>query len=105
MTSAIINQQHELPPNFQDVTKKAKTEIRCRRRQRQKECLEELRSSMSRENLRANDIAPEVGASNWLTTLPIGETGFVLNKREFWDAISLRYNWKLRNLPATCVCV
>ena len=36
LTSAIIKQHRELPPNFQDVAKKAKTDIRCRRRQKQK---------------------------------------------------------------------
>ena len=44
------------------------------------------------------------GASNWLTSLPIQEEGFHLNKREFWDTISLRHNWPIPFLPTTCVC-
>ena len=44
---------------------------------------------MSNDEKRANDISCEVGASNWLTTLPFEDKGFHLSKREFWDAVSL----------------
>ena len=36
---------------------------------------------------RANDIACEVGSSNWLTTLPLEEMGFFLMKQEFWELL------------------
>ena len=49
-------------------------------------------------------IAQSNGASSWLTSLPIKDEGFHLNKREFWDAISLRYDWPIPFLPSTCVC-
>ena len=62
------------------------------------------KTKMTLHRTNANDIAQEIGASNWLTTLPIEEKGFVLSKQEFWDAINLRYNWKLRKLPASCAC-
>ena len=29
---------------------------------------------------------------------------FILNKREFCDAIRLRYDWAINNIPSTCVC-
>ena len=44
------------------------------------------------------------GASNWLTTLPLAEKDFHLSKREFWDAISIRYAWLLTGLPSKCAC-
>ena len=50
------------------------------------------------------EIARGSGASNWLTSLPIEEEGFHLNKKEFWDAISIRYNWPIPFLPTICVC-
>ena len=37
------------------------------------------------------DLASEKGASSWLTSLPIKEFGYVLNKQEFNDALTLRY--------------
>ena len=30
--------------------------------------------------------------------------GFDLNKREFRDALQLRYDWSIPNKPAVCVC-
>ena len=32
------------------------------------------------------------------------EMGFNLNKREFRDAIKLRYDWPIDDIPRTCVC-
>eukprot|EP00794_Sanderia_malayensis_P005783 gene5783-6483_t len=46
----------------------------------------------------------EVGASSWLTTLPIKKYGFLLDKRSFWDSLHIRYNILLKRLPTTCLC-
>ena len=54
--------------------------------------------------MKANDIAQSNGASIWLSTLPIKEENFNLNKREFFDAIYLRYKWDVKNFPAKCAC-
>ena len=48
--------------------------------------------------------AKEKGASSWLSVIPLEEHGFILNKGEFRDAVSLRYNKKLRGLPSKCPC-
>lgn len=45
-----------------------------------------------------------VGASNWLTNLPIKEFGYELNKEQFQDALRIRYSWSLPRLPTECVC-
>lgn len=44
------------------------------------------------------------GASSWLTSLPLVDFGFVLNKTEFHDALRLRYNKPLPNIPTYCAC-
>ena len=49
-------------------------------------------------------MAQEVGASNWLTTLPIRARGFSLNGQEFTDALALRYGWLFDGLPQQCTC-
>ena len=36
------------------------------------------------------------GASNWVTTLPIKEENYVLNKREFFYVIMVRYRWEVK---------
>ena len=50
------------------------------------------------------DQACDKGASAWLTALPLKEQNLDLNKQEFTDAINLRYNESLQNLPSYCAC-
>ena len=38
----------------------------------------------------ALNLASENGSSAWLTVLPLHDLGFMLNKREFRDAVKLR---------------
>ena len=59
---------------------------------------------MSITEKRANEIAMEVGAYNWLTSLPLKDHGFILNKQEFRDALGLRYGLFLPGLPSHCAC-
>ena len=46
----------------------------------------------------------EKGASSWLTVIPLHEHGFALNKAEFRDALSIRYNKQLKGMPSICPC-
>ena len=46
----------------------------------------------------------EPGASAWLGCLPLKEYGFNLTKDEFHDALALRYNRQVKNLPSKCPC-
>ena len=59
---------------------------------------------MNKEQLRANDLAQLKGGSSWLNALPLEDEGYTLNKREFYDAVSLRYRWSLKRLPTNCAC-
>ena len=54
--------------------------------------------------LRAVTMAREKGASSWLQVLPLKEQRFCLNKREFRDALMLRYNKSINDLPSNCPC-
>ena len=57
------------------------------------------------ENLKRNLLLnKEKGAGSWLTALPLQEHGFSLNKREFRDALCLRYNWNIPGMPHFCGC-
>ena len=40
------------------------------------------------------------GASNRLSAFPLEEYNFVLNKKEFCDAVNLRYGKDLKRLPS-----
>ena len=59
---------------------------------------------MQTHEQRIIDLASEKGASSWLTSLPLADFGFVLNKQEFHDAILLRYNFKVKGVAAACAC-
>ena len=61
---------------------------------------EQVKESLPNKTERAVELATEKGASNWLTMIPIKEMNFNLNKREFRDAIKLRYDWVIADLPA-----
>ena len=49
-------------------------------------------------------VASEKGSPVWLTVLRLKEQGFDLNKKEFRDAVKLRYDWPIDDIPSICVC-
>ena len=48
--------------------------------------------------------ARDGGAGSWLTALPLDKLGFTLNKSDFRDALRLRYNIPITDIPSYCVC-
>ena len=63
-----------------------------------------VHDKLSSSEQRQLDLASEKGASAWLNCLPLSEYGFVMNKQEFNDAVLLRYNFRLKNVPSACSC-
>ena len=63
-----------------------------------------LRSTLSDEQKRLNELNREQGASSWLTTIPLSEEGYDLTKQLFWDLIRIRYGCTLTRLPSNCEC-
>lgn len=55
-------------------------------------------------SLKVKEQASERGASSWLTVIPLKDLGYDLNKGEFRDALKLRYNWEVSDIPNWCVC-
>ena len=49
-----------------------------------------------------NSLATEKGSSSWLTVIRLKELDYNLNKKEFRDAIMLRYDWEITDTPMTC---
>ena len=68
--------------------------------------VDQLKQELSDSFQRAMNLGSEKGASIWLTTLPLQERGFNLNKQEFQDILCLRYIYgcQLKNLPTHCDC-
>ena len=61
-------------------------------------------SKLPELTLRSVNQAKEKGASSWLSILPLKDQGFSLHKGEFRDALSIRYNRKIKGLPSNCPC-
>lgn len=61
-------------------------------------------SEMNEEARRVNDANRRTAVPNWLTTLPLKEWGYNLNKQQLWDAIKIRYNWNLERISSKCIC-
>ena len=74
------------------------------RSKREKSKFSELMLSISQEDRLKLCLASEKGASSWLTVLPIREFGFALHRRNFIDALHLRYGWLPKDLPLFCAC-
>ena len=66
----------------------------------------EIVSALQPCTKRQLELLSEKGASSWLTSLPLKEYGFLLNKQEFHDSLALRYNLVLSTLdrPKHCRC-
>ena len=81
----------------------AKSQAGAKKNEVLKGCEEVVKRSLSPKSLKAAELASEKGASSWLTVIPIKDQGYDLNKRELKDAIKMRYNWEISDLPKTCV--
>ena len=78
--------------------------MRAERAKNLKERAVRLKEVSTQKTRRALDLATEKGSSIWLTSLPLKEMGFNLDKREFRDELSLRYDWPIDDIPSTCLC-
>ena len=68
------------------------------------EQLDRLKESVGPDLLMTMNISTEKGASSWLTALPIDDMDYHLSKREYWDAVRIRYAWPINMLPSRCAC-
>ena len=88
----------------EEEQKKTTTEIKKDRKEYHQRKLDQLRQSMNDGQRRQNDLTQEQGSSYWLNTIPLEDDNYTLNQHKFWDAIRLRYNWPIPNLPSRCAC-
>ena len=102
LIAVMLAQDHEIPP------KEAMKEVRSNRNMELRVMLEteksEVNELLDESERRAVKQAQEKGSSTWLNVLPLKDQGFVLRKDEFRDALALRYNRTISNLPSRCAC-
>lgn len=102
LVEQIKAQQHHLPED--SAVKSSKQTFQHKRDEDVKERVKSVYERASLKTKRALDLATEKGSSVWLTVLPLQERGYNLNKREFRDAIKLRYDWQVEDIPSKCAC-
>ena len=103
LTEAIFNQDTQFQTDEESL-KQVSKEIAKSKEKWWVEHKNKLQSGMRDETKQIIQLASEKGASTWLTSLPLKKYGFRLNKQQFRDAICLRYNLKLRDVPKYCQC-
>ena len=86
----------------QEEVRKAKTSIATAKSDNFKHLQEELANVESLSTIIKHQ--SQKGTSLWLTTLPVESLGFVMNSQEFQDALCLRYNLPVKNMPPFCAC-
>ena len=102
LVQQIVAQSHQMPDD--SLVRPLQQAVRIERAKALQDREVHIRDVAPQKVQRALDLAAEKGSSVWLTVLPLREMGFNLNKREFRDAIKLRYDWPVDDIPSTCVC-
>ena len=103
LAKLIIAQSSVLTLDEQEMCS-TRSSVKSSRSTRIKNMADSLDQRLSPEQLRTVTLARDKGASGWLNVLPLEDEGYVLNKEEFRDALALRYNKSIPNLPSQCLC-
>ena len=98
----IIQACNQLPQD--DAITNVKSQVRSLWVERATTSSLSVDNQLSQEQHRTISLARDKGASGWLNVLPLQEEGFCLNKEEFRDALALRYNKYIPDLPSICPC-
>ena len=101
LASAIFNQENRYIVD-DEKRSEATTNVRKRKEEYYKDLLYEM--NLSETLSKTLKLSSEKGASIWLTSLPLKQFGFRLNKQQFEDAICMRYNLQMKEVPRRCIC-
>ena len=102
LVEQIVSQSHELPED--SLVKSAQRAVTRERSKELVDRTERIKEMAPCKTKRALNPAAEKGSSAWLTVLPLKDLGFNLNKTQFCDAVKLRYDWPIDDIPSTCAC-
>ena len=102
LAAIIALQGDTLPdPDTEKVAKSAAKSAKANKLKAKTAQITEQLSTRTRKNI---EQVREPGASSWLNVLPLENHHLNLNKSDFKDALALRYDKHLNNLPSFCVC-
>ena len=105
-TDAVINQFSILEQNESHgcTLKQIKSQVLNKKLLTTKQKCDSIHANLPESLKPVVKQACDKGASSWLNTLCLEEQNLDLNKEEFKDAVRLRYNIPLSNLPTYCPC-
>ena len=81
--------------------KKLKSKFKSEKSKMYREKLDKIMEQSTEKNKKLLEINCERGASLWLSTLPIKDKGFQIDKQSFWDLLKIRYSHQVDRLPRT----
>ena len=96
--------KQELQLSSETDVQNIKQKIKSQKQQKHQAKLENIRSYLTEEQTRLNNLNRERGSSSWLAALPLSEQGYDLTKQLFWDLIRIHYGWTLTRFPAYYEC-
>ena len=100
---SIVNQESTLNINQGEIDQ-VKLDIKTAREKFYKEKHQQLLQQLPPSIARQLELISEPGVSCILTSLPLKEYGFAMNKTEFHDYIAFRYNFKISGVSKICGC-
>ena len=103
LTQAIFEQKQSLEID-EEARATSLNELKARKRQQWKERQEHVNALVTEKMRRIVQLGAEKGEPTWLTSLPLKSYGFRLNKQQFHDALCMRYDLKLNDVPRNCTC-
>ena len=81
-----------------------KNKIKSKKSEQNETKIRTIEKQLDQHQRKLVELNKEPGASSWLTTLPLADEGYHLNKQCFRDLIRIRYGWNLQRLPSSCEC-
>ena len=81
-----------------------KRKIKQQKANEYKKLYDQVNLEISVDKKKLMEINSEKGASIWLSTIPLKDEGFNLDKQSFWDLIKIRYGHQVDRLPERCAC-
>ena len=83
--------KQEIQMSSETDVQNIKQKIKSQKQQKHQAKLGNIKSCLTEEQIRLNNLNQEHGSSSWLTTLPLSEERYDLTKQLFWDLIRIRY--------------
>ena len=104
LVNLILNQQPSLDEINNIQIHKIKQDLKNEKVKILQEQCDTIKQQLSPKSKKCLLLAAEKGASSWLTALPLQELKYSLNQQEFRNAIMVRYDWAIPDMPTFCGC-